>query len=43
MEENICQYFMRQHAITILSENTCLNQMYQELSYLQIVSWLCLI
>ena len=37
-EENICQYCTRQRAITTLSLNACLNQMYQELSYLLIVS-----
>ena len=30
-EENICQYCTRQRAITTLSLNACLNQMYQEL------------
>ena len=39
-EENICQYCTRQRAITILSLNACLNKMYQELSYLLIVSGL---
>ena len=39
-EENICQYFMKQRAITTLSLNACLNKMRQELSYIQIVSGL---
>ena len=38
-EENICQYCTRQRAIT-LSLNACLNQIYQGLSYLLIVSGL---
>ena len=37
-EENICQYCTRQRAITTLSLNACLNKVYQELSYLLIVS-----
>ena len=37
-EENICQYCTRQHAISTLSLNACLNQMNQELSYLLIAS-----
>ena len=39
-EENICQYCNRQRAITTLSLNACFNKMYQELSYLLIVSGL---
>ena len=39
-EESICQYYTRQRAITTLSLNACLNKMYQELSYLVIVSGL---
>ena len=39
-EENICQYCTSQRAITTLSLNVCLNKMYQELSYLLIVSGL---
>ena len=39
-EENICQYCTRQRAITTLSLNAYLNKMYQELSYLLIVSGL---
>ena len=39
-EENICQYCTRQRAITTLSLNACVNKMYQELSYLLIVSGL---
>ena len=39
-EENICQYCTKQRAITTLSLNACLNKMYQELSYLLIVSGL---
>ena len=39
-EENICQYCTRQRAITTLSLNAYLNKMYQELSYLRIVSGL---
>ena len=39
-EENICQYCTRQRAITTLSFNACLNKMYQEFSYLLIVSGL---
>ena len=37
-EENICQYCMRQRAITTLSLNACLKKLYQELPYLLIVS-----
>ena len=37
-EENICQYCTRQRGITTLPLNACLNKMYQELSYLLIVS-----
>ena len=40
MEENISQYYTRQRAINTLSLNACLNEMYQELSYLLIVSGL---
>ena len=40
IEENICQNCTRQHAITTLSLNAYLNKMYQELSYLLIVSGL---
>ena len=36
--ENICQYCSIQRAITTLSLKACLNKMYQELSYLLIVS-----
>ena len=39
-EENICQYCARQRAITTLSLNACLNKIYQELSYLLMVSGL---
>ena len=39
-EENICQYCARQLPITTLSLNAFLNKMYQELSYLLIVSGL---
>ena len=39
-EENICQYYTRQRAIITLSLNACLNKMYQESSYLLIVSGL---
>ena len=39
-EENIFQYWTRQRAITTLSLNAYLNKMYQELSYLLIVSGL---
>ena len=39
-EQNICQYCNRQRAITTLSLNACFNKMYQELSYLLIVSGL---
>ena len=38
--ENICQYCTRQRAITTLSLNAYLDKMYQELSYLLIVSGL---
>ena len=37
-EENICQYCTRQRATTTLSLNACWDQMYQEWSYLLIVS-----
>ena len=37
-EENICQYYTRQRAITTLSLNACLNKINQELCYLLIVS-----
>ena len=37
---NICQYCTSQSAITTLLLNACLNQMYQELPYLLIVSGL---
>ena len=33
-EENICEYCMRERAITTLPLNACWNQMLQELSYL---------
>ena len=36
--ENICQYCMRQRAITTLSLNAYLSKMYQELSHLPIAS-----
>ena len=39
-EKNICQYCTRQRAVTTLPLNACLNKMYQELSYLLIVSGL---
>ena len=39
-EENICEYCTRQRAITTLSFNAYSNKMYQELSYLLIVSGL---
>ena len=39
-EQNICQYCTRQRAITTWSLNACLNKIYQELSYLLIVSGL---
>ena len=39
-EENICQYCTRQRAITTLSLNANLDKMYEELSYLLIVSGL---
>ena len=39
-EENICQYCTKQRAITTLSSNAYLNEMYEELSYLLIVSCL---
>ena len=39
-EENICLYCKRQRAITTLLLNTYLNKMYEELSYLLIVSGL---
>ena len=39
-EENMCQYYTRQRAITTLSWNSCLNKIYQELPYLLIVSGL---
>ena len=39
-EESICQYCTRQRGITTLSLNACLSKMYQELSYLLIVSGL---
>ena len=39
-EENICQYCTSQRVITNVSLNACLNQMYQELSCLLIVSGL---
>ena len=39
-EENIYQYCTRQRALTTLSLNACLNKMYQQLSYLLIVSGL---
>ena len=37
---NICQYCTRQRVITTLSLNACLNKMYQELSYILVVSGL---
>ena len=37
-KENICQYCTKQRAISTLSLNTCSNKMYQEISYLLIVS-----
>ena len=39
-EENVCQHCTSQRAVTTLSLNTCLNKMYQKLSYLLIVSGL---
>ena len=39
-EEYVCQYCTRQRSITTLSLNAYLNKMYQELSYLLIVSGL---
>ena len=39
-EEKICQYCTRQRAITTLSLNLCLKQIYQDLSYFLIVSGL---
>ena len=37
-KENICQYCIRKRAITALSLNAYLNEIYQELPYLLIVS-----
>ena len=37
-EENICQYCTKQRVITTLSLNGSLNKMYQELSYLLVIS-----
>ena len=37
-EENVCQYCTRQRVITTLSLNACLNKMYQELSYLGLLT-----
>ena len=39
-EENICQYCTKQHAVTTSSLNVYLNEMYQELSDVLIVSGL---
>ena len=38
--KNVCQYCTRQRAIITLSLNVCLIKMYQELSYLLILSGL---
>ena len=37
-EEDICQYCTKQRAVTTLLLNGSLNKMYQELSYLLIIS-----